>query len=335
MDKKMEVASLFALIILFAYLTYLIVTPFIGYIILGLLFAFVFYPLYDVLDRFLWSGLAAGIVMIGVLLLIIIPSIYLGASLVLQATGAYQAVQEQGISIFDESSIADYLQERYGIDVHDELVDLFRDGRETIKDALPAIITSTGAFLLGLFLMFFVMYYALKDGAGWWRRATDAIPIRGSHRESLREKLKVETRALVYGQLATTILVGVIGGIAFWYAGIPNAIFWGFLMVIMGLVPVLGAPVVYVPAGIWLIAQGNWIAGTVVLVVVTAAHLFIDNILKPKMVSARSEIHPATVLIGAIGGIYLMGFVGFLIGPLILSIFFTLLGFDYSGKEGG
>lgn len=331
-DNRYEGLAMFGLLAVLGILSYLLIAPFFGYIVIGVLFAFIFYPVYRGLHRFLWSSLASAIVLVIVLLCIVVPSIYFGASLVLQATNAYQAVQDQGISVFDESSIIEYFNAKTAFDIRDMLTEAFRVGRSAAKAAIPGIITGTGEFLLGTFLLFFVLYYTLKDGDKWWLQITEAVPLRKVHRDRLREKLVIETQAIVYGQLVTTILIGALGGAVFWFVGIPNPIFWGFVMILLGLIPVLGAPFVYVPAGIWLLMNGNWIGGAVLLIVLGTAQVFIDNILRPAMVSSTSEIHPVTVVLGAIGGIYLLGFVGFLLGPLILSIFFTLLSFDYEGK---
>ena len=82
---------------------------------------------------------------------------------------------------------------------------------------------------------------------------------------------------------------------------------------------------IYVPAGIWLGFTTGWLPALTMVGLISVVQFLIDNILRPKLVSTASEIHPALVILGALGGIVLMGLVGFLVGPLILSFFFTLL----------
>ena len=320
--------ALYAFLILFGWLSYLVLEPFLEYIILALLFAFLFHPIYRLLDKLLWSWLAASIVLIIVLLCIVIPSVYLAGTLIQQTTSAYQAVQASGISIFDESSIADTILHWTGLDVHEQVVELFGQGREAIKAAIPGIIASTGAFFLGLFLFFFVLYFALQDGPAWFRSAFNAFPFKDKHKEEIAEKLRRQANALLYGQILTSVLVGTIVGYLFWLFSVPNYIFWAFVATILGIIPVMGAFLVYIPGGIYLMWEGLWFNGIMVVVLSTVLHLVIDNILRPKLVSQASEIHPAIVILGALGGIAMMGMVGFLVGPLILSFFVTMLEID-------
>lgn len=334
MEGRFQLIALYILLIGFGFLSYLLLAPFFGYLVMGLLFAFLLRPLYRTLERAFLPGAAAGIIILLVLVLIIIPSIWFGAQLVGQATNAYRAVQERGIDVADESSVIAYLNSLVPtIDLTATLTDVLRQGRETIKASIPGLITGAGIFLLGLFLMFLVMYYALKDGDGWMDQCLRALPLRAAHRARLREQIALETRALLYGQIVTVILVGLVTGIAFWLAAIPNAVFWAFVAVVVGLIPILGAPVVYVPGGLWLLAQGRWLAGVIVIGACVGGQVLIEQVLRPKMVASAAKTHPVTVILGAIGGIILFGFVGFVLGPLILSIFFTLLSVDYDTER--
>jgi len=329
MENRFQLMTLYALLLAFGVLSYLLLAPFFGYLVMGLLFAFLFRPMYRVLEKVFLPGFAAGMVILIVLVAIILPSVWFGVQLVGQATNAYRAVQDLGINVADESSVVTYLNSLVAVDIQDQLTAVFQAGRTTINESIPGLITGAGLFILGLFLMFLVMYYALKDGEGWAETCLRALPLRQAHRNKLREQIALETKALLYGQIVTVILVGMLGGAAFWFAHIPNAVFWAFVMVVLGLIPVLGAPIVYVPGGLWLITQGRWITGAVVIGVCLGGQALIENVLRPKMVSSAAKVHPVTVILGAIGGIAVFGFVGFVLGPLILSIFFTLLSVDY------
>ncbi len=320
--------AFFALLALFGYLSYLVLSPFLGAVVLALLFAFLFHPIYRGLRTFLWDSLAAFVVLVIVLLCIVIPSVYLAGTLISEASGAYQAAQASGISVFDETSVADMLQHWVGIDAHDQLVEILSQGKSAIKAAIPGLVTRTGGFLLSLFIFFFVLYFALRDGASWFAHGIDALPLETRHREPVGELLRRQAKALLYGQILTSVLVGALIGGFFALFRIPNPVFWGFLMAILGILPMVGAFVVYVPASVYLVWQGQWVPGIVLFAASTAVHFFIDNILRPKLVSQAAEIHPAIVMLGALGGIALMGMVGFLVGPLILSFLVTILSLE-------
>lgn len=321
----MKDVALYVLLVLFGWLSYLILKPFLGYIVFALLFAFLFYPVYDVLNKGLWSWLSASIVLVIVLLCIIIPSVYLAGTLVQQTTAAYQTVQASGISIFDETSVAEGIKSWTGIDLHDQVIEIFKRSREMLKQAIPGIITSTGSFLMGLFLFFFVLYFALVDGSVWFEYTMKALPIKNQNKASVADKLKKQTKALLYGQILTSVIIGAFIGYLFWLFSVPNAVFWGFVAIILGIIPAVGAFLVYIPAGVFLIWQGMWFNGIALMILSMAFHFIVDNILRPKILSQASEIHPVIVILGALGGIALTGVVGFFVGPLILSFFVTLL----------
>jgi len=322
---------LYVLVILLGWLSFLVVKPFLSFVILGFLFAFLFFPVYNILKKMLWDGLAAMIVVVIVLLCIILPSVYLAGAVISEATTAYQAVEASGVSIFDDTSLASGIERWTGLAIGDQLLGLFAQMRVVLREAVPSIITSTGVFLIGIFILFFVLYFALREGAGWFEQACSWLPVTKKKREHTMSLLRRQAKALLYGQILTSILVGILVGFFLWYFSVPNPVFWAFVTIIIGIIPVVGAFLVYIPAGIYLIFQGAWIQGIALMVLSTGAHLFIDNILRPKMVSKASEIHPSLVILGALGGIALMGIVGFLVGPLIISFFFVLMNESRTG----
>jgi predicted PurR-regulated permease PerM len=329
MEERHKTIVLAVLLLLFAYWSYLLLSPFLSYAILGLLLAFLFQPLYRRMASDLGETFAAALSIIIVLLIIILPSIWIATTLVTQTGNAYQMAIEHGFK-FDGSKIATYIQSTTGFDMKAPLTAVFGAGKDAAAAALPKVITITGGVIVGFVVFFFVFYYALKEGREWYVAASNALPIRKNYKKKLQHEIESMTKALFYGQILTALLIGIGTGIIFMLFGIPNAVFWGFLMMILALLPLLGAPIVYVPAGIILMVDNRWVAGISVIILCTLVVFLIEYIVRPKFVSRTSEVHPLTVIIGALGGIYLLGFVGFLIGPLILGIFFTLLGFDYS-----
>ena len=319
MDEKRKAIAVFALIVGFAYLSYLIVAPFLTFIVLGLLLAYLFHPVYAHIRERRSESLSAGLVMLIVLLLIIIPGIWLTASLIAQATSAYNSAVANGVTL---ESIASRIP---GINASD-LASILEP--QKLANALPQIITVTGEVLLGLFMLFLVMYYALKEGKEWFAAASAFLPLRAAYRKRLQESIEKMARALFYGQVLSSVFVGALIGLVFVLFGVPNPVFWGFVMMVLAFLPVVGAPVVFIPAGIILMFKGDLFSGTSVIVLGSIVNFFADYYVRPKLVSRSSALHPLTVIVGAVGGVYAMGFIGFLLGPLVLGIFLTLLTFD-------
>ena len=125
------------------------------------------------------------------------------------------------------------------------------------------------------------------------------------------------------------VLQGILGGIGFFVVGIPNPVFWGFIMTILAFLPIVGTGLIWGPAGIILIAEGNIIWGIFLLVYGFFIVAGIDNIIRPRIISGKGKIHPIVALIGIIGGLKVFGFLGIIIGPLIAALFITMAEFFY------
>ena len=121
------------------------------------------------------------------------------------------------------------------------------------------------------------------------------------------------------------MIQGILGGILFFIVGIPSAIFWGAVMAFLSIIPFIGAFIVYIPAGIILIIGGHYVAGLIVITVGVLVISQIDNILRPYLISGKTHIHPLLLFFTIMGGIYLFGLLGIVLGPMIAAIFVTIL----------
>jgi len=322
MESRHRTIALLLLVLIFGYVSLKIVSPFFTYGLVGLILAFLCFPIYSLLCKKLPKSAAAAICVIGVFLVVIIPAGWMTSKLIAEASGAYRSLQESGVTL---ASVADKIP---GLEVKDLQSFLF--GQST--GFLPRILTVTGEFLVGMLILALIMFYSLTDGERWRDNISGLLPIKSRYKTRLEEEIAQMTRALFVGQALTSILIGATIGFLFWVFGVPNATFWGFVMIIFSFLPVVGAPVVYVPAAIIMFLQGNHISSIVLIILATGILLLAEYWLRPKLVSSTSALHPLTVIVGAIGGVYAIGFIGFLIGPLILGIFLTLLSFDLGQK---
>jgi predicted PurR-regulated permease PerM len=121
------------------------------------------------------------------------------------------------------------------------------------------------------------------------------------------------------------LIQGGVGGLAFWFLGLPSPVLWTFVMMILSMIPMMGAPFVWVPAAISLAATGHW---TKAIILVAWGVLIInpiDNFLRPKLVTERAKLHELFVFFSVIGGIKVFGILGIVLGPLLLAITISLL----------
>ena len=132
------------------------------------------------------------------------------------------------------------------------------------------------------------------------------------------------TRATVKGTLVIGAIQGALAGVAFWVAGIDGAALWGTIMTILSIIPGIGAPLVWVPVVIVLFLNGQYLTATLLLVWCAAVVGTIDNFLRPVLVGRDAKMPDLLILIGTLGGLFLFGPIGFIVGPIICGLFLTV-----------
>ncbi len=340
MKREYYLTSLFFTIVaIFVYLFYLLIIPFFIPIAWAAVFVIIFYPVYEkLLLRMKVKGLTSLVVCFGIILLIIGPIAYLLATLVNEASNAvvrFNELQEQGkladFSIWNLPFI-EYLKNKLG-----NYYDFSQINTETIiktylDDFSQALIRQTkqlfanGAQSMFYFaLMIFTMYYFFKDGAEIIHRLKRLMPLSSMQVDATFNKLKDVVEATMYGSLVVAILQGVLGGILFVAVGIPSAVFWGMVMAFLAIIPLVGASIVYLPAGVIMILGGDLFWGVFVIAFGGGVISQVDNFLRPKLISGKTSLHPLLLFFSILGGIYLFGLLGVIMGPIIAAIFLTLL----------
>ena len=184
--------------------------------------------------------------------------------------------------------------------------------------------TGTAGFLLDLFVMIYAMFFFFRDGKKMIQKIFYYMPLAHEDEELLLERLTSVTRATIKGTLVIGVIQGTLAGVAFWVAGIQGAAFWGTVMVVLSIVPGIGAALVWVPAVIYLYIIGQPLAGTLLLVWCAAVVGTVDNLLRPILVGKDAKMPDLLILVGTLGGLFLFGPIGFIVGPIICGLFLTV-----------
>ena len=132
------------------------------------------------------------------------------------------------------------------------------------------------------------------------------------------------TRATVKGTLVIGIIQGTLAGIAFWVAGIEGAALWGTIMTVLSIIPGIGSALVWVPAVIILFVMGEYFTATLLAAWCAAVVGTIDNFLRPVLVGRDAKMPDLLILIGTLGGLFLFGPIGFIVGPIVCGLFLTV-----------
>lgn len=141
------------------------------------------------------------------------------------------------------------------------------------------------------------------------------------------------SRATIKGTAIIGVVQGAIGGIAFAALGIPSAALWGVLMVLLSVVPAVGPALVWMPATLYFFAVGQYVQGTILLIVGGVFISLADNVLRPVLVGRDTRMPDYLVLVSTLGGLLLFGLVGVVIGPMIAALFISVWGM--AAKEYG
>src|SRR5690606_8250445 len=143
---------------------------------------------------------------------------------------------------------------------------------------------NTARFVVSTGIMLYVLFFLFRDGVATGRIIRSSLPLSDEHSGRLLEKFAAVVRATVRGNLIIAAIQGTIGGVTFWLLGIEGALLWGALMVVLSLLPAVGAALVWAPAAAWLLLSGDWFRGIVLIVIGVGIIGLIDNLLRPPLV---------------------------------------------------
>jgi predicted PurR-regulated permease PerM len=315
--------AFFALI---AVVALIILWPFLTFIVLAGILTYALFPVYSFFYRRVGRpSLASALSIVVTLLVMVLPSVFLVSKLAEQVSGAYTSLQLTNVE-----RITDYVSRitGYGPDRLEEMINsALAEIQKSMLAVAPNILGSIGELIMGLFVMFFVMYYGFHDGERFVSRIRQILPLEPGLKDSLFHELQTITQAVLYGQVMTAIIQGTLGTLGLLIFGVSNWLFWGAIMIVTAFIPLLGTPVIWVPAALSLIFGGHTARGIGLLIYGGTLVMNIDNFLRPKLMAGRTKIHPVLILIGVLGGLRVFGFVGLLAGPLVLALLVAFIKF--------
>jgi predicted PurR-regulated permease PerM len=174
-------------------------------------------------------------------------------------------------------------------------------------------------------LTFYLLFFFLRDRTTVLASCRALSPLPDVATDGLLARIRDTIHATVYGTLAVAAVQGLLGGLMFWWLGLPAPLLWGLVMALLSIVPMVGAFVVWIPAAIFLAVDGN--VGKAVILTLWGALVVgtIDNVLRPILVGNRLKLHTVLIFISVVGGLILFGASGLILGPVILTITLALL----------
>ena len=339
--RKIVFTFIFIILIL---VSFLIIKPFLTAVLTGIIFSYIFYPTYLRINKKIPNKNFSSLITSALVIVIItLPLFFMLNTISKEARTIYIFSRQKMISesFITECQPADkslciinnYISEkadnpqlRYYFDT------TVKEATTKITDTISNILFSIPIFILHLFIVLFVMFFLFKDGKIFVDKIERILPLKGKYRNHVFKKLNDMAYAVVYGSIIIAIIQGTLGGIGFLIFGLPSPLLWGLIMIFTALIPYIGSSVIWFPASLILLFNGYVNMETTLVIKGILLMLYgifvvgtIDNILKPKIIGNKGGLHPVLVLLGVVGGLNFLGFVGIIVGPIILAMLVTFI----------
>lgn len=328
-ERGLSDLALLAITVLALLLCYLIARPFVTSLAWATALAVVGWPLHRrIAHRVPWPAASAALSVAAIALLLIVPSGLVIPGAIDEAVSGYKLIRAQVESgawdglLSRHAWIArlwDWLQQR--LDFADVL---HRAG--TLLTAIGSFaVKSSFVGTIELVLTFFFLYYFLRDRDALLASVRGLMPLPRVEADRLVRVINDTIFATVCGKVLVGMVQGMLGGLMFWWLDLPGAWFWAIVMGLLSIVPVLGPPLVWVPAALVLLLHGEWGQASLLLVWGAAVVGLADNLLYPVVVGRYLRLHTVPLLVALIGGVVVFGGVGFFLGPVVLAVTVTML----------
>lgn len=276
---------------------------------------------------------SAGITLVAIFLVILVPISALVPIVTQQTIDISNSVGNQVKQYVDDSgTLASQIKhlpvvEQFNIDeqqIRTKFLEITNVVSDIVFENVKNLIKNTFNLTISLFIMFYTVFFFLVDGDKIINKLIRLSPLDDDYERKFINNFIATTKAVLKSSLLVGCIQGlVLGSSLFWLTGIPSPIFWGILMTIFAIIPVLGTGFIWLPVAVFQLLSGNLVAG-VVLLIGGAIIANIDNLLKPILIEKDIKIHPLIILLSTFGGLTMFGILGFIIGPIIASLVMEL-----------
>jgi predicted PurR-regulated permease PerM len=322
--------ALIALTALALVLCFLIARPFVTSLAWAVALAVVGRPLHQrIARRIRWPSLAAVVSVSLIAVLLIVPSLLIIPGVVDEALAGYRVIRARIESAAWNEALSrhawiapawEWLRQRLMIgDVLHQAGTML-----TAIGTLAVRLSLIGAVELALTTFF--LFYFLRDQATLLAGLRARLPLAPAETQVLLDVAHDTIFATVYGKVLVGVVQGMLGGLMFWWLDLPAAWFWAIVMGVLSIIPLLGPPLVWVPAALVLLLSGHWGQALLLLGWGAAVVGLADNLLYPIVVGRYLRMHTVPLLVALIGGVIVFGAVGFFVGPVVLAVTLALLG---------
>jgi predicted PurR-regulated permease PerM len=340
--QQIGMAIFVACVVIIFYLFFLMLRPYLSYLIWGALLAMIANPLNKRLrGKIPNSNLLAVIMSVIVVALIILPAVLLTLGLVSEAASMYTSFREASTAgKYDfilrpdayqwNERVTGYLQPYVDIsqiDVEGWISNNLQQLTTYLAGKVSSVVGNVSMAVVSFVFIIFSMFFFIRDGDRIADYTWNLLPMSDDLKQKLATHQREVVEASIYGGLIIALVQGGLGALIFYILGLPSPLFWGVVMAFLSIIPLVGPWIIYLPAAAILALSGSWVKGVILIVLGGIVVSQADNFLRPVIVGKRAKIPTLILLFSMLGGLKLFGVVGLLLGPIIASMVLTLINF--------
>jgi len=336
-EKSLQFKSLTVLLVLVTVAFIWILLPFYGAVFWAVILGILFAPVQRRLQqKFGWQRNVTSLCTLSLCLVIaILPVIIVSILLVQEGATVYKNIESGELDIAAylaqfKHSLPPYFQhllDRFGMgeldSLREKIVKAAMQGSQVLATQAFSFGQGTFEFVVSFFIMLYLLFFFLRDGAELARKMRTAVPLEENHKRRLQLKFNRVVRATVKGNVVVAVTQGALGGLIFWFLDIPSALLWAVLMAFLSLLPAVGAGIVWAPVAVYFLLSGMIWQGVVLGLFGVFVIGLVDNVLRPILVGKDTKMPDYLILVSTLGGLAVFGLNGFVIGPLIAALFMS------------
>jgi len=317
-----------------------LVLPFWRAIAWAVVLAILIYPTHRRIARVVRNSyVSAGLSTLLTVAVIVVPLGVLGVAaaaegraMIVQATELIQGgAWDRAVANLERGPLGDAFRwvGRYVDTSPDNLREMASQGLSRVSGAVTeaagGLVKNVALTFIQTGLALGTLFFLLKDGTRALPAIKAFIPLNMDQTDAVLAKAEGTLYATFYGVVLVAIIQGTIGGLVFWALGIPAPLLWGLVMTALCIVPLAGAPIVWIPAAALLALQGEIVKALILVALGVGVIGTADNITRPFIIGGRTSLHPMAVFFAILGGLFMLGGVGIFLGPVLLSVTLALL----------
>jgi len=328
-SRIIEYSFFFAVFAFVGYLVWQIFAPFVSALALSAIIVTICYPMFEKFLKYMprknrtLGALVTTFVVLGI---VILPFVFIISSLVGETVAVYRMAESGGQGNIQD--FASMFEDKIQLVIPDFKLDIttyLQQSAVWLSTHLGAIFAGTASTIFLFFISLIGSFYFFRDGKEFTKWLILVSPLPDSDDEKILRRLARAIRSVATGTILIALIQGTLTAVGLSIFGFDRAILWGAVAFFGALIPSVGTTIVFVPAVIYSVIQGNFFIAVGISVWGVMAVGLIDNLLGPYLMSRGNNLHPFIVLISVLGGISLFGPIGFIVGPVIVTLFRVLL----------